>query len=296
MNDLDERLARGLHTIVDAEPDSSAPTGLLLERGRRARRRRNGTLVSGTLAVLALGAVGATTLVHRPAPDRPAVVAEASAPAVASPRMELAAAVAASESTSYRVTVRRTVRADPNWSETATGAFDPAAATGYLHTPFPDGLSFQEDRLVDGVYYLGGADGGRKMPWKRYPGKRDFLPFDVAMGGALGASSDRKGLFQVLKESGGTVTRTGDRAFHFTVEPTGKASGFDGAPLVSEKIVGDVRLDADNRIAGLDYEVSLVFRKNGQVGPPTTTRVTMTFSDYGQQVRVERPAHAEAVR
>ncbi|MGR6316612.1 hypothetical protein Q2K19_09980 [Micromonospora soli] len=297
MTNLDERLASRLHALVDGEPDSAAPAGMLLERGRRARRRRTGTLVSGTLAVLALGTVGTATLVHRPTPDRPAVVAEASSPAVASPRMELAAAVAASENTSYRVTVRRAVQVDPNWSETTTGAFDPATASGYLRTPFPDGLSFQEDRLVDGVYYVGGADGNRKMPWKRYPGKRDFLPFDVAMGGALGASSGQDGLFQVLKENGATVTKTGQRAYHFSVEPTGKAAGFDaGAPLGREKVVGDVTLDADDRIAKLDYEVTLVWNKDGQTGPPTSVQVTMAFSDYGLPVKVEPPAHAEVVR
>ncbi|MCW3813598.1 hypothetical protein ONA91_03875 [Micromonospora sp. DR5-3] len=297
MTNIDERLASQLHALVDGEPDSAAPTGMLLERGRQARRRRTGSLVSGSLAVLALGAVGAATLVHGPASDRPAVVAEASSPAVASPQMELAAAVAASENTSYRVTVRRTARVDPKWSETTLGAFDPATASGYLRTPFPDGLSFQEDRLVDGVYYLGGADGGRKMPWKRYPGKRNFLPFDAAMGGALGASSDQEGLFQVLKKTGATVTKTGERAYHFSVEPTGKATGFDaGAPLASEKVVGDVTLDADNRVAKLDYEVTYVWKKDGKVGPPTTVQVTMAFSDYGLPVKVEPPAPAEVVR
>ncbi|MFG2165098.1 hypothetical protein [Micromonospora chersina] len=290
MTDLDERLTDRLHALVDGEPHSAAPAATLLERGRRARRRRTATVAGGTLAVLVLSTVGATTLVHRPTPDRPAVAAEASPPAAASPQLELAAAVTASENTSYRVTVRRTNRVDPNWVETTTGAFDPRSAEGWLRTPYPDGLSFTEERLVDGVYYVGGADGHRKLPWKRYPGERKFLPFDVAMGGALGASSDQDGLFQVLKRNDATVTRTGQRAYHFSVEPTGESTGFDAdAPLVSEKIVGDVTLGADNRIAGLAYEVTLVWRKNGTVGPPTSTQVTMAFSGYGMPVTVERP-------
>ncbi|SCL64233.1 hypothetical protein [Micromonospora chersina] len=289
MTDLDERLTDRLHALVDGEPHSAAPAATLLERGRRGRRRRTATVAGGTLAVLVLSTAGATTLVHRPAPDRPAV-AQASAPAVASPRMELAAAVTASESTSYRVTVRRSNRVDPNWVETTTGAFDPRSADGWLRTPYPDGVSYTEERLVDGVYYVGGSDGRRKLPWKRYPGERKYLPFDVAMGGALGASSDQDGLFQVLKRNDATVTRTGQRAYHFSVEPTGESTGFDAdAPLVSEKIVGDVTLGADDRIAELAYEVTLVFRKNGKVGPPTSTQVTMAFSGYGRPVTVERP-------
>ncbi|MEU4367324.1 hypothetical protein [Micromonospora chersina] len=290
MTDLDERLTDRLHALVDGEPHSAAPAAALLERGRRARRRRTATVAGGTLAVLVLSTAGATTLVHRPAPDRPAVAAEAPPPPAASPQMELAAAVTASENTSYRVTVRRSSRVDPNWVETTTGAFDPRSADGWLRTRYPDGLSFTEERLVDGVYYVGGADGHRKLPWKRHPGERKFLPFDVAMGGALGASADQDGLFQVLKRNDATVTRTGQRAYHFSVEPTGGSTGFDaGVPLVSEKIVGDVTLGADNRIAALAYDVTLVFRKNGTVGPPTSTQVTMAFSGYGLPVTVERP-------
>ncbi|GGR66945.1 hypothetical protein GCM10010169_08220 [Micromonospora fulviviridis] len=298
MTNLDERLTTRLHALVDGEPDSAAPTATLLARGRRARRRRAGTFAGGALAMLALGALGTATLVQRPAPDRPAVAAEASAPAPASPQMELAAAVATTESTSYRVTVRRTNQVDPNWVEITTGAFDPATANGWLRTPYTGGgVGFMEERLVDGVYFVGDAGVDKKLHWEQYRGKRKFLPFDVAMGGALSASAEQEGLLQVLKKTGATVTRTGDRAYHFSVEPTGKDTGYGpGAPLESETVVGDVTLDAQNRIAKLNYELTLVWNKNGKIGPPAIVRVAMTFADYGAPVAVERPAHAKIVK
>ncbi|MGY0003425.1 hypothetical protein [Micromonospora sp. I033] len=297
MTNLDERLADRLHALVDDEPDSAAPAGLLLARGRRARRRRAGTLASGALAVLALGALGAATLVQGPAPGRPAVSAEATTPAAASPRMELTAALAASESTSYRITMRKVNRIAPHEAVTITGAFDPAAASGYLHTPYSEGSGFMEERLVDGVYFVGDAGIDRKLHWEQYRGKRKFLPFDVAVGGALSASAEQDGLFQVLKKTDATVTRTGDRVYHFRVEPTGKDTGYGpDAPLESETVVGDVTLDAQNRIAKLDYELTLVWNKNGKIGPPATIRVTILFSDYGAPVTVERPANAKIVK
>ncbi|MGC3859017.1 hypothetical protein ACPSM1_02375 [Micromonospora chersina] len=298
MTDLDERLTDRLHALVDGEPHSAAPAATLLQRGRRARRRRTATVAGGTLAVLVLSAAGATTLVHRPAPDRPAVAAGASTPAPASPQMELAAAVATTENTSYRVVVRRTNQVDPNWVETTTGAFDPATANGWLRTPYTGGgRGFMEERLVDGVYFVGDAGVDKKLHWEQYRGKRKFLPFDVAMGGSLSASAKQEGLLQVLKKTGATVSRTGDRAYHFSAEPTGKDTGFGpGAPLESETVVGDVTLDAQNRIAKLNYELTLVWNKNGKIGPPAVVRVSMTFSDYGAPVAVERPAHARIVR
>ncbi|MEU1836232.1 hypothetical protein [Micromonospora chersina] len=298
MTDLDERLTNRLHALVDGEPHSAAPAATLLERGRRARRRRAGTFAGGALAVLALGALGTTTLVQRPAPDRPAVAGEASSPAPASPQMELAAAVATTENTSYRVAVRRTNQVDPNWVEITTGAFDPATANGWLRTPYTGGgVGFMEERLVDGVYFVGDAGEDRKLHWEQHRGKRKYLPFDVAMGGSLSASAGQDGLLQVLKKTGATVTRTGDRAYHFSAEPTGKDTGFGpGAPLESETVVGDVTLDAQNRIAKLNYELTLVWNKNGKIGPPAVVRVSMTFSDYGAPVAVERPAHARIVK
>ncbi|MFI7279661.1 hypothetical protein ACIBOV_05285 [Micromonospora chersina] len=298
MTDLDERLTNRLHDLVDGEPHSAAPAATLLRRGRRARRRRTATVAGGTLAVLALSALGTATLVQRPAPHHSGVAGGASAPAPASPQLELAAAVATTENTSYRVAVRRTNQVDPNWVEITTGAFDPATANGWLRTPYTGGgVGFMEERLVDGVYFVGDAGEDRKLHWEQHRGKRKYLPFDVAMGGSLSASAGQDGLLQVLKKTGATVTRTGDRAYHFSAEPTGKDTGFGpGAPLESETVVGDVTLDAQNRIAKLDYELTLVWNKNGKIGPPAVVRVSMTFSDYGAPVTVERPAHTRIVR
>ncbi|MDG4789117.1 hypothetical protein O7626_24825 [Micromonospora sp. WMMD1102] len=286
MNSLDSRLASGLRDLVDHEPLTAAPTGQLLRRGVRARRRRAVAVVGASCAVLAVGLAAGTLLVQPvTAPDRPAAVAEAP-----SPRLELVAAITASENVSYRVRASTTFSKSsgktraPEASYTAEGAFDPAAATGYLRI---DGVDQQ--RLVAGVLYTH-TRGGQYV---REPGRVDRLGYDAhVLDGALSGSADRERLFEVLRQADAEITKKGDRAYHF--EATTRSD--DGSGPATVRFVGDVTVDADGRVATVRYEWRLTGRTAAEPSTEFTrdVRVAMEFSGYGRPVTVEPPADVVA--
>jgi hypothetical protein len=289
MNTLDERLANRLHDMIDGEPDSAPPVGALLDRGRRARRRRTSTLVSGTFALLALGAVGVATAVTAPASDRPGVTAEATRPGSAAPEMELASAVTASENLSYRM---RLTNSGPG-GLTYEGAFDPRTDTGYVRAPQDD--STMVELLINGTRYTGGElPPGGKLPagsegltekfgrYGEHPGKYDRLSLYDGGDGVLGAASaDPAALFAALKSANATITGNADGTLHFafaTMEEKGSTS-----------TAGDVTLDRDGRIATVTLTVTWQSTEKGRLDQGTV-RSKLELFDYGVPVTVERPA------
>jgi len=273
MSDL-KQLSERLHELADTPP-SVAPTGRLLERGRRVKHRRAAALASTSLAVLALGAVTSVAVVeHADAPaDRPS----ASAVAVDA-RTQLVAAIISSQSTSYQMKIADNVAPD------RTGAFAPATKTGFLRSPYSDGPGFSEERLVDGVLYIGDAGLDGVLHWQRVPGKRDTLRYDESIGDTLSGTADPDGLFTMLQHEGVTVTRTGERTYHFEVSP--KLDQY----RLSDHYAGDVTLDAQNRVAKVSFERVVDWTKpGGRDLPPVHITATITYSGYGEPVTVEAP-------
>ncbi|MFC3503327.1 hypothetical protein ACFOOK_20450 [Micromonospora krabiensis] len=288
MNTLDEQLAHRLHDIVDTEPDSVPPVADLLDRGRRARRRRTAALVGTTCAVLALGAATATAVVALPGPTgRPAVTARGAAPtSAAPPAMELVAAATASENISYRM---RLTTAGPD-GLTYEGAFDPRTATGYVRVPQDDVVMTQ--LLIDGTLYEGGerpqgpkpADKGPGETYGRYgqyPGRHDRLTLHADGNDVLGAAaSDPAALFAALKRVDATVTENPDGTLRF------EYTTVDGPGTVTTR--GDVALDGDGRIAKVALAGTWRTTAKGRLDTGTFAS-TLELFDYGLPVRVERP-------
>ncbi|SCG61135.1 hypothetical protein [Micromonospora coxensis] len=287
MNSLDERLANGLHSLVDGEPDSTPPVGLLLERGRRARRRRAG-VVSGTLAVLALGAIGTVSLVQPATVARPGGVAE-SAPGIAAPRMKLASAVAASENISYRLRLTTATQWGPG--QTYEGAFDPKTATGYVRAPQED--SVMTELLINGTRYIGGEPPLGALPpdkgpehekygrYGQYPGKYDRLSLYGDPDTVLDAAApDPAALFKALKTANATVRENPDGTLHFAYAMQHK----DGSTTTS----GDITRDADGRIAKVTLNGTWQSTAKGRLDTGTST-ATLELFDYGVEVKVKPP-------
>jgi hypothetical protein len=291
MNTLDERLANRLHDIVDGEPDSTPPTGMLLERGRRARRQRATAMVGATCAVLALGVATAATVATAPATSRPGVTAEAPSPQLelASPAMELASAITASENISYRIRLK-TGTPSGQGGLTYEGAFDPKTATGYVRQPQDD--SVMTELLIDGTRYIGGepplgqlpADKGPGETYGRYgqyPGKHDRLSLYGDADTVLGAAEpDPAALFKALKSANATIAENPDGTLHFEYTAQSK----DGSSTTS----GNVTLDADGRIAKVALNGRWQTTAKGRLDTGTFT-ATLELFDYGVEVKVERP-------
>ncbi len=191
MHNLDERLADGLHGIVDGEADSAPPVGQLLERGRRARRRRTSAVAGSTLAVLALAALGVAA-VAQPESTAPDVTAGAARAQAQSPDLKLTSAFATSKDISYRIRLT-------TGELVYNGAFDPATDTGYVKVELDD--SVQTELLIKGTRYIGGERPKGELPadkegpgekygrYGQYPGKHDQLSLYDAPGSVLGSAS-----------------------------------------------------------------------------------------------------------
>jgi hypothetical protein len=268
----------------------------------RGQRRRTVTVrtayavgvfgLAGALAagVLATGGTGPTTT-----PDRPPMAG------AESPQLSLAAAVAASQGISYRVKNTIIWRSQPGSPPIViTGAFDPATTTGYLRFASGDGTPWSEERLVDGDLYTGDlihlrtnpsqAAGNKPAPspdqrvdWTHDPDKKyTSLPYD-AKPGVLGVvSADPQQLFDALANSGAKISQTGPDKYHFEVAippRTGRTGRIDG------KVVGDVTVGSDHRVAKVTYEATLRSATETDV-----VDETLELSDYGTPVSVERPS------
>ena len=301
MNSIEQHLASRMHGMVDDET-GAPPTEILLTRGRSARRSRQ-TKVGGAVvaAAVAIGVVAGAVSWTAPSQAPPGQAQQDDTPAV-----RLAAAVAASDNTSYRVKVTTS-----NVADTTEGAFDPATRTGYLTEASPGNPNAYMERLVDGVRYVGCANCDDK--WKQYPGTHDRLAYAEALNGAASASADPETLFDALTQAGAKITQS-DAGFHFEVKTTDRYGEY---PVT---LVGDVKLGADNRIASVTYEETVTVPKTKDreqpaattttgSEPTTTTEtskptefvsstnvVTIELSGYGTSVTVERPTDVVVVQ
>jgi hypothetical protein len=293
MNGFDSQLGSRLHDLVDGEPGSAPPTAIMLERGRRGRRRRTAALVSASCAVLAVAAVVVVTATRPAAPAGPGITA-----ATPAPRLELAAAITASQNLSYKFTDNFQVVARPGATLTdgersdlsrygapgteTTGAFDPATSTGFLRQARPGGEA-SEVRLINGVRYSGKTwPGGGE--WRQEDGRYTNL--------GLGAH-DRKPadtvdpteLLEVLQHSG-SVTGSQANTYHFTVVlMSAPLPGGGSSPQAT--LTGDVVVGADGKVSRVTYEESIV--EDGGRVRALINRYNLGLSDYGTPVKVERP-------
>ncbi|MEW1590237.1 hypothetical protein AB0283_32850 [Micromonospora vinacea] len=293
MNNIDDRLAHRLHDIVDGETGSVPPVGALIERGRRARRRRTTALVGSTCALLALGVGTALTVPTNSPVGRSDVTTQAAQPEPASPAMRLVSAAAASENISYRM---RLTNSGPG-GLTYEGAFDPRTATGYVRAPQDD--SVMTELLINGTRYQGGerplgplpADKGPGETYGRYgqyPGTYDRLSLHGDGNDVLGsAEPDPAALFAALKRQNATVTENPDGSLHFSYAENGR----DG----SSSTTGDVTLNRDGRIATVALTVTWQSTAKGRLDTGTSNS-TLELFDYGTAVTVERPTDVVMVK
>ncbi|MET8524827.1 hypothetical protein [Micromonospora sp. NPDC005172] len=284
MNDIDDRLVRGLHDLVDGEPDSAPDVRALIERGRQGRRRRATALAGTTCALLALGVGTAVTVTTNAPPERPGVTAQAAQPVP--PALRLVSAATASENISYRM---RLTNSGPG-GLTYEGAFDPRTATGYVRVPHDD--SIQVELLIDGTRYEGAERPQGELPpekgpgetygrYGQYPGRYDRLSLQGDGNAVLGAAApDPAALFAALRSANATVTENPDGTLHFAYTTADR----DG----STSTAGDVTLDRDSRIAMVALTFSWQSTAKGRLDQGTSTSTLQLF-DYGVPVQVERP-------
>jgi hypothetical protein len=154
---------------------------------------------------------------------------------------------------------------------------------GWLRTPYTEGPGWSEERLIEGVRYAGDAGIDRVVRWKRYPGKQEGLNYDGWLDGALSGSASPDDLFKALRQAGATVTETGTGAYHFKVTVKDLPEGW-----ASDVIEGDIRLDADQRVARVEYERAVEYNVKGRIDS-AKWMITMQLSGYGTAVKVEEP-------
>jgi hypothetical protein len=275
-NLIEEELGAGMRERVAG----IAITGDLVGEALRSQRRR--TMIARTASaigvvglagaltggVLATGGTGPATATHRP-----------STTGAESPQIRLAAVIAASQDTSYRVKNTVTVKS-PHVSLVVSGAFDPATTTGYMRIPFSNG-GYREERLIHGDLYTIEVDAGGRGDWQLADKKHTTLPFDVKLN-VLALSADPQQMFAALTQSGAKISQTAPDKYHVVV-PIPPRKGFNGS-MSSGTLVGDVTVGADKRIAKVAYEAT--------VRGSTETAVfdgAMELSGYGSPVTVERP-------
>jgi hypothetical protein len=294
-NFIEEQLTEGMRERVA----DITVTGDLVGQTLRAQRRRT-TATRTAYAVGVIGLAGAlTTGVLTTGGTGPAVTSERPPAAGAeAPQVRLAAAISASRGISYRVKNTIIPRNQPGSpSMVVTGVFDPATATGYVRFASGDQAPWWEERLVDGDLYT--ADLGHPRPapkpnqfkpapspdqlvdWSHDPGKKyTSLPYDPKPG-VLAVSADPQQLFDALARSGAKISQTGPDKYHFEVAippRTGHTGRIDG------KVVGDVTVGSDHRVAKVTYEATLRSATETDV-----VDETLELSDYGTPVTVQRP-------
>ncbi|SBT54839.1 hypothetical protein [Micromonospora narathiwatensis] len=307
--DLEDQLTAGMRDEVSGLTYTRDVLGDATRRHRRRTVLHRSAYAAGVVGVA--GALAAALTVDTGVPaglgGSPGPIAER--PSIAAspewPQMRLAAAAAASENISYRVKVTTTNKEklppkgelpEPVAERWVTkGAFDPATVTGYLESPNtglrpPMSSFWLQERLVDGVRYVGGLDGADpdngKIVWSRFPeGRQTGLKYDDG----LGASTDPQQLFRMLRQAGAKVTQSPGGGYHFEVTMQDSTQG-----VAADRLAGDVTIDADGRIRTVAYDRAV--RWNAK-GPEHTyhLHVLVELSDYGLPVKVAVPANARVI-
>lgn len=291
-NFIEEQLTEGMRERVAGV----AITTDLVRQTLRAQRRhvvmaRTGYAVgvAGLAGALAAGVLSTGGAGPGATPAGTAVAGSESS------QVRLAAAVSASQGTSYRVKNTITYRSQPASPQTViTGAFDPATITGYLRFASADGTPWSEERLVDGDLYTADLAHPRPVPsdtakkpapspdervdWTHDPGKKyTSLPYDPKPG-VVAVSADPQQLLDALTQSGAKISQTGPDTYHFEVAIAPRPNLSDG------KAVGDVTVGSDHRVAKVVYEATMHFATETAV-----VDETLELSGYGTPVTVERP-------
>ncbi|SCL20414.1 hypothetical protein GA0070624_1990 [Micromonospora rhizosphaerae] len=284
--DIEDHLIAGMRQEVAG---ITLTTDIVGEAARRHGRRTVLLRAAYATGVLGLAGVTAAALAvggsgqPGPATLRPPVAS------AAAPRMELAAAVAASENISYRM---RLTTGTPSGQAGLTyeGAFDPKTATGYVRVPMDD--SVMTELLINGTRYIGGERPLGKLPadkgpgekygrYGQYRGKYDRLSLYSEGNGVLGAAApDPAALLTALNSANATITENADGTLHFEYATQYK----DGSTTTS----GDVTLDAEGRIAKVALAGTWQSTAKGRLDTGTFT-ATLELFDYGVEVKVKRP-------
>jgi hypothetical protein len=284
---IEDELRAGMREHVAGVAVTSGLVDAAAARNHRRTTVRRGMYAAGVFGLA--GALAAAVAVG--GGNAPSAGDQGSVVAAAEPRLELVAAVAASENISYRMKVTLGSREDPDGWGTTEGAYDPATRSGYLNSPQLDGPGVYYQRLVNGVLFLGSNAG---PTWKQELG--DQLEYGDALQGATAASADPEVLFEALRQAGVTVTETA-AGYHFET-----STPLDSALFVSgtTTLAGDIVLDAAGRIAKVTVNESTKgqFKPNVKGGTAIDSGnvVTVELSDYGTAVRVEKPTDVVVVK
>lgn len=265
--DVEQRLVVSMRDHVAG---ISLDREILLRAGQRYQRRKTvrraafGAGAMAAVAVLALIVItGSRATVIGPGGHETGSLAQA----------RLVAAVMASQSTSFYVTVTvDSRRADMTEvvSIRVEGAYDPATDSGYLRT------ADTEERLVAGVRYVIRKGLVREVPTFR----PDLSLFQWPGGnGFLGTTADPTTMLDAMRQRDAKIAAVGVGAFHFAMsvprdDPRGRSD---------VAIDGDVLVGADNRVARVTYK-SIV---SGFINAELMT--VMEFFGYGTPVKVEKP-------
>ncbi|GIG88020.1 hypothetical protein [Plantactinospora endophytica] len=288
--DLEHELIAGMRQEVEGIALTSDVVG-----AARRRHHRRTILLRSAYAVGVLGLAGVTAAVLTVGGTGQSGSAGQSTVAGATvPRLELVAAVTASENLSYRM--RLTTGAGPS-GLTYEGAFDPRTDTGYVRVPQDD--SVMTELLVDGTRYVGGEAPQGPLPpdkgpgetygrYGQYPGKHDRLSLYGDSDTVLGAAApDPAALFAALRGVDATVTENPDGTLHFEYA----SRDDDGSSSTS----GDIIRDGNGRIAKVTLTGTWQSSAKGRTDTGSYT-ATLELFDYGVEVEVRRPADVVPAR
>ncbi len=274
---IEEELAVGMRQEVAGIGFATDVVGEARRRHQRRAAARRAVYAAGVA-----GVAGAVAVVMAAGGGQPGAGTSRPGAAGTEPaNLELAAAIAASEKLSFTGKLHiATATVTGHRSEAVFDtAFDPATTTGYERST--DGMDV---RLINGTMY------------------RKYLPVDNAFTqckgtinsldgisalskhtvnyGELGSSADPEQLFQMLRQASAKITKVSPDQYHFEV--TDKAS----------KMVGDITVNADKRVAKVAYDLTETVQQNdsaGQKGGTHTIKMIYEFSEYGMPVTVEPP-------
>jgi hypothetical protein len=286
----DSQLSSRLRDLAGPEPTSEPPVTLLLRRGRRARRRRR-VVTAATVMVAAAALAGVAVVVVDPrAPSSPS---RSPAVAVETPKLDLVAAIAASQNISYKVKINVALRKTGSamseederlWGYVGTkghdvnGAFDPTTTTGFRKS------DFMEERLIDGVLYSSERGTAFSVTGRNHK----TIPWGDDLSVSAG-NADPAQVLNILRDKGVT-TRTGTKTWHFRYEVPVQPTIPMGRVVEGDIIVGD-----DDRVRQIRYEPTYPAGARNPLGTPVRPSgvqhvIMIDLFDYGSPVVVEVPS------